>query len=805
MGLFREVRKYNRCVILYLCKWQSRGGKALEKFVPNRRSVIFKWLLSYISILIVPLLVSGLVYMGYSRALRSEINDVNAALLRQVKSDVDARLSDTETLSVQIGWNPRLKSLIADRSENYPADAYNLIMRDFKVYRMSNSFIENFYILLKDKNAALSNVTVLRDDLYEQMIDRYRLLSNGEPLRPLLWNKHASEFITLQEESRPGEERTVVALLQSLPLDSSVDVNATLLILLNNSQLTDTIRNIQWIDRSVVLLLDENDNILASSEPYTLPTELRYSNLDEQNDLYTYTDESGRAYTVAHTTSDVIGWKYVSITPNEVFFEKSNDIRRITYITILCSLLLGLVMSLFFVKSNYLPVRKLVGVLADKAGIPFDQRHNEFGFIEDALSSTLGDKQKVDRVLDKQLQHLRQSFLGRLLKGRVDPSMSVQEALSLYDLHFSSDDFAVMVFYIKEIEGKALGGMDREKQFQLARYIIRNVFEELIGRKHFGLITEVDDLQAALCNLSPGAADPEGDLADAAREGLQFLQENFGIHISVTQSTVMHSLEEIPAAYTEAYTATEYNILMGRADLTSYRDIELGLKEGNQTYYYYYPLQVEVQLTNFIKSGDYNNAKKILNELFEINFKQFSLPSMITKCFMFNLTSTIMKTIYEITAPDHNDLSELGAVERLLGCQSVTEMDMELNKILIRLCEYTREKNEASDLIRRAVQYIQKHYSDEALSITQIAEQLSLSPSYLSKRFKEVHGLGLLDYINKTRIEAAKVLLTGTERTIQEIAESCGFTGSNTFIRTFKKYEGITPGKYREVSSSPQE
>ena len=444
-------------------------------------------------------------------------------------------------------------------------------------------------------------------------------------------------------------------------------------------------------------------------------------------------------------------------------------------------------MSLFFVKSNYLPVRKLVGVLADKAGIPFDQRHNEFGFIEDALSSTLGDKQKVDRVLDKQLQHLRQSFLGRLLKGRVDPSMSVQEALSLYDLHFSSDDFAVMVFYIKEIEGKALGGMDREKQFQLARYIIRNVFEELIGRKHFGLITEVDDLQAALCNLSPGAADPEGDLADAAREGLQFLQENFGIHISVTQSTVMHSLEEIPAAYTEAYTATEYNILMGRADLTSYRDIELGLKEGNQTYYYYYPLQVEVQLTNFIKSGDYNNAKKILNELFEINFKQFSLPSMITKCFMFNLTSTIMKTIYEITAPDHNDLSELGAVERLLGCQSVTEMDMELNKILIRLCEYTREKNEASDLIRRAVQYIQKHYSDEALSITQIAEQLSLSPSYLSKRFKEVHGLGLLDYINKTRIEAAKVLLTGTERTIQEIAESCGFTGSNTFIRTFKK------------------
>ena len=60
-----------------------------------------------------------------------------------------------------------------------------------------------------------------------------------------------------------------------------------------------------------------------------------------------------------------------------------------------------------------------------------------------------------------------------------------------------------------------------------------------------------------------------------------------------------------------------------------------------------------------------------------------------------------------------------------------------------------------------------------------------------------------MNYLNKVRIEAAKRLLAGAKESasFQVIGEMVGFNSVHTFMRVFKKYEGITPGKYREMRS----
>jgi len=50
------------------------------------------------------------------------------------------------------------------------------------------------------------------------------------------------------------------------------------------------------------------------------------------------------------------------------------------------------------------------------------------------------------------------------------------------------------------------------------------------------------------------------------------------------------------------------------------------------------------------------------------------------------------------------------------------------------------------------------------------------------------------------RIDRAKTLLRETNRTIEEIAEEVGFLSSTSFIRSFGKYEKITPGSYRKIN-----
>jgi two-component system response regulator YesN len=54
-----------------------------------------------------------------------------------------------------------------------------------------------------------------------------------------------------------------------------------------------------------------------------------------------------------------------------------------------------------------------------------------------------------------------------------------------------------------------------------------------------------------------------------------------------------------------------------------------------------------------------------------------------------------------------------------------------------------------------------------------------------------------VEYIAKLRLSHAKRLLLETSLKIDDIAEKVGYLGRNSFIRIFKKYEGITPGKFR--------
>jgi AraC-like DNA-binding protein len=60
--------------------------------------------------------------------------------------------------------------------------------------------------------------------------------------------------------------------------------------------------------------------------------------------------------------------------------------------------------------------------------------------------------------------------------------------------------------------------------------------------------------------------------------------------------------------------------------------------------------------------------------------------------------------------------------------------------------------------------------------------------------------MSLLGYINEARIEHAKTLLASDE-TLTAIAESCGFGSFRTFMRVFKKREGITPGQFKAMQN----
>lgn len=93
--------------------------------------------------------------------------------------------------------------------------------------------------------------------------------------------------------------------------------------------------------------------------------------------------------------------------------------------------------------------------------------------------------------------------------------------------------------------------------------------------------------------------------------------------------------------------------------------------------------------------------------------------------------------------------------------------------------------------------YIDENYEKEDLSLQEIAEQFSVSESYLCVIFKKAFDYTINQYIIDRRIEKAKDYLKNSNKKIKEISDLVGYRDCNYFIRIFKKTTGITPADYR--------
>lgn len=94
-----------------------------------------------------------------------------------------------------------------------------------------------------------------------------------------------------------------------------------------------------------------------------------------------------------------------------------------------------------------------------------------------------------------------------------------------------------------------------------------------------------------------------------------------------------------------------------------------------------------------------------------------------------------------------------------------------------------------------------RHHLSEPVNVEKMAKEFYISRPYLSAKFKAETDETLTDFILKEKTEEAKRLLRYSERSLSAIAAYLGFSSQGHFSRVFKKYEGVTPGEYRNGTS----
>lgn len=101
--------------------------------------------------------------------------------------------------------------------------------------------------------------------------------------------------------------------------------------------------------------------------------------------------------------------------------------------------------------------------------------------------------------------------------------------------------------------------------------------------------------------------------------------------------------------------------------------------------------------------------------------------------------------------------------------------------------------------LKHALELIENHYNT-TITLDQLSKAAGMSAKYFCKFFQDMTHKSPMNYLNFYRIERACFQLLNSDASIIEIAMNCGFNDLSYFIKTFRKYKGITPAKYRKQS-----
>ncbi len=109
---------------------------------------------------------------------------------------------------------------------------------------------------------------------------------------------------------------------------------------------------------------------------------------------------------------------------------------------------------------------------------------------------------------------------------------------------------------------------------------------------------------------------------------------------------------------------------------------------------------------------------------------------------------------------------------------------------------FSGQKDHEDEPIKKAQMFIEGNFHQK-ITVDELASMFSLSRRNLERRFKKATANTVVEYIQRVKIEAAKMSLESSRENVNEVMYKVGYTDTKAFRTTFKKITGISPVQYR--------
>ena len=210
-----------------------------------------------------------------------------------------------------------------------------------------------------------------------------------------------------------------------------------------------------------------------------------------------------------------------------------------------------------------------------------------------------------------------------------------------------------------------------------------------------------------------------------------------------------------------------------------------------------YTNRIESLLVESLGKGDLERAKTIIMDtagLKKCSSQKWSLFEVT------QFTTGALNTIADFDKNSDNLAYEEVQDAINYGLRSLNK-DIIISNMELALCiaegESAGENTSISSQVENVRDYIENHYM-EHLSLSGLAEQFFVEPSYLSRKFSQKYNETITTYITRCRMDRAKKLMEDEKNKLEAISFEVGYDDYNYFSRVFRRLEGISPSEYRK-------
>lgn len=756
----------------------------------NEYVTLQRFLLSYLLILIIPISIGSVVYTEAIRTVEEDARNFNRSILQQTKDILDARFKEIDIVVKELSHNDRVISLMnMNRISSGSPDYFKVwdLMRYMMKYKLTNEFISEFFILYRNDLAISSGNAIPNFSYFYGKSFKYANM-DYEQWEEMIWSRyHRNEYYSSENIFIYGRNYNAIKYLQSIPFDVE-HYKGVIMLLIDEQALHRYLSKVIIGDDGFAFITNENGEIvtyISTKDQGVIPKEIHIYETGSR----VYRSDSKKEMIVTSVSSSLNRWNYVSVTPTRYVFSRVRRIKNITLILMLCSLIIGVLLSFVLSYRNTKPIKNMVEMLKDIFDGYTFRKSNPYDYLQRSLSSLIQHNKKLNNDIKNQMPILKTTFLRRLLNGEFHDEKEIAAFMRNISIDLSGNYFAVVII---KIEGyRDLISQEVLSELAYGKAVLKNVLNEKVTQKFH--IYDMDENKIAL--LVPFKVRDVDQSRRYLRQITEVIYaemlETYKMKLFFAIGSIYDSIFKIGTSYEEARHVLDYRTYNHKGWVLAFDEIP------RQSEKYYYPIELEMRLISNVKYGDKGAVKEILRKVYTENFENARLCADMAHQLVYVMKGTVMRIAGEIET--NVELEEI--MQSIDKADTIDEIFNLVVRILIRICDLVVEKKESKDeqFRQRLIEYIHKHYSFPEMSIYKIAMEFDVSEAFLYQFFKDHMGISFARYLEKIRIENACNLLSQSDIDVKDVSKAVGFFCDHTFRRVFKKIQGVNPTDYRNA------